>query len=236
MAASASALNQLVERDYDGRMRRTADRPLAARRRHPDAVLVGAMLAGVAGLAWLAVFVNLLASVIAAMTLASYVFVYTPLKRVTTLNTFVGAIPGALPPVIGYAAARNEVGIEAAILFAILFFWQLPHFLAISWMYREDYKGAGFKMLSGDDPGAAQTSRQAFLTSTALLPVALVPTILRMDGTLYFFGALVLGLFYCWRAWQFHRRRDDASARRLFFASIIYLPLLLGLMAYDAVR
>ncbi|MDE1171589.1 MAG: heme o synthase [Verrucomicrobium sp.] len=236
VAASASALNQLVEREHDSRMPRTADRPLAARRRRADTVLFGALVVGVLGLVELAVAVNLLSCLLAAVTLASYVLVYTPMKRTTTLNTFVGAIPGAIPPVIGYTAVENKLGLEAALLFAILFFWQLPHFLAIAWMYRAQYRDAGFKMLTADDPHGAQTGRQSFLTATALLPVALLPSLVRLAGPVYFWGALILGLFFCFKAWQFSRQPGDGRARQLFFTSIIYLPLLLGLMAYDAAR
>ncbi len=236
VAASASALNQLLEREYDRLMRRTAGRPLAARRWKPDEVLIGAAVAGIGGLVYLAWSVNLLASVLAAATLASYVFVYTPMKRTTSLNTLVGAIPGALPPVIGYAAVRQEIGVPAVVLFAIMFFWQLPHFLAIAWMYRVEYKDAGFKMMPGNDPTGIQTGRQAFLTAAALLPIGLLPTILGFAGRLYFIGAFILGLLLCWQAAQFQIKRTDLSARRLFLASIIYLPLLLGLLAYDAIR
>ena len=236
VAGSASALNQLLEREHDRLMRRTADRPLAARRWKPDAVLIGAALAGIGGLAYLALAVNLLASVLAAATLGSYVFIYTPMKRTTTLNTLVGAIPGALPPVIGYAAVREEIGVPAVVLFAIMFFWQLPHFLAIAWMYRVEYKDAGFKMMPGNDPTGVQTGRQAFLTAAALLPIGLLPTVLGFAGRLYFIGAFILGLLLCWQAYRFQVRPTDTTARRLFLASIIYLPLLLGLLAYDAIR
>jgi len=236
VAASASALNQLLEREHDRLMRRTANRPLAARRWKPDEVLIGAALTGIGGLIYLAWSVNLLASVLAAATLASYVFIYTPMKRTTTLNTLVGAIPGALPPVIGYAAVRQEIGVPAVVLFAIMFFWQLPHFLAIAWMYRVEYKDAGFKMMPGNDPTGVQTGRQAFLTAAALLPIGLLPTILGFAGRLYFIGAFILGLLLCWQAARFQHQPTDSTARRLFLASIIYLPLLLGLLAYDAIR
>jgi len=229
VAGSASALNQLLEREHDRLMRRTADRPLAARRWKPDAVLIGAALAGIGGLVYLA-------CVLAAATLGSYVFIYTPMKRTTTLNTLVGAIPGALPPVIGYAAVREEIGVPAVVLFAIMFFWQLPHFLAIAWMYRVEYKDAGFKMMPGNDPTGVQTGRQAFLTAAALLPIGLLPTVLGFAGRLYFIGAFILGLLLCWQAARFQHQPTDSTARRLFLASIIYLPLLLGLLAYDAIR
>jgi protoheme IX farnesyltransferase len=233
VAAAASALNQLLERDHDLLMRRTADRPLAARRRNPDVVLAGSIVAGIGGMVYLALMVNLLAAVLAALTLASYVFLYTPLKRITTLNTLVGAIPGALPPVIGYAGSTGRIGIEAVILFAIMFFWQLPHFLAIAWMYRVEYREAGFKMLSGDDPQGRRTARHALFNAAALLPIGLLPSVVGGAGTVYFIGAFLLGLSFCYKAWVFHQKRDDASARQLFFMSIFYLPLLLGLLAWD---
>ncbi len=182
---------------------------------------------------YLAVLVNLPAAVLAALTLASYVFLYTPLKRITTLNTLVGAIPGALPPVIGYAGATGRIGIEAVILFAILFFWQLPHFLAIAWMYRDEYRAAGFKMLSGDDPQGERTARHALFNAVALLPVSLLPSVVGLAGVGYFVGAFLLSLGFCYKAWLFLQKRDDASARQLFFMSIFYLPLLLGLLAWD---
>ena len=233
VAAAASALNQVLERDHDLLMRRTADRPLAARRRNPDVVLAGAIVVGVGGMVYLAVLVNLPAAVLAALTLASYVFLYTPLKRITTLNTLVGAIPGALPPVIGYAGATGRIGIEAVILFAILFFWQLPHFLAIAWMYRDEYRAAGFKMLSGDDPQGERTARHALFNAVALLPVSLLPSVVGLAGTGYFVGAFLLSLGFCYKAWLFLQKRDNPSARQLFFMSIFYLPLLLGLLAWD---
>ncbi len=236
VAGSASALNQFIERDLDGRMRRTATRPLPAGRRKPGEVLVWSLLAGIAGIAWLALFVNSLTAIIAALTLLSYVLVYTPMKTWSTLNTLVGAVPGALPPVIGFVAAREEVGPQAYALFAILFFWQIPHFLAIAWLYRDDYRNAGFKMITGDDPKGDKTSRHALLTAAALLPIGLLPTVFGIAGKAYFWGALVIGAGFCWAAWRFASRRDTASARALFWSSILYLPLILGLMAYDAVK
>ena len=175
LAAGASALNQLLERDYDARMRRTEDRPLPSGRMTPEAALIiGGVCAG-AGVIWLALAVNQLTAMLGALTLASYLFVYTPLKRLTTLNTAVGAIPGALPPLMGWTAARGEVTGEGWALFAILFFWQLPHFLAIAWMYREDYARAGFVMLPVADPTGARTGKQALSHTLGLLPVSLCP-------------------------------------------------------------
>ncbi|SDU17305.1 protoheme IX farnesyltransferase [Verrucomicrobium sp. GAS474] len=236
VAASASALNQVIERKHDARMARTASRPLPSGRRRVGEVFVGALLAGIGGTVWLALAVNVLSAVIAAATLLSYVLVYTPMKRHTTLNTLVGAIPGALPPVIGFTAARDEVGPQAYILFAILFLWQIPHFLAIAWLYRDEYRDAGFRMITGDDPQGEKTSRHSLYTAAALLPIGLLPTFFHIAGKPYFWGAVVIGGGYVWAGWRFFQRRDRASARVLFLASILYLPLLLGLMAYDAVK
>src|SRR5437899_4752751 len=161
VAGGASALNQLLERDYDSRMRRTQNRPLPSGRLQPQTVLIVGGMGTAIGLIYLAVTVNLLTSLLGAATWATYLFVYTPLKRVTWLNTAIGAIPGALPPLMGWTAARNELSIQGWTLFAILAFWQLPHFLAIAWMYREDYARAGFKMLPVIDPDGHRTGRQA---------------------------------------------------------------------------
>ena len=233
VAGGAAALNELVERDADALMHRTRDRPLPSGRMKPDtALLIGSGLATV-GLLYLYTTVNALASLLAALTLVSYVFVYTPLKRRTSLNTLVGAIPGALPPMIGWAAARGSLGSEAWALFAILFCWQMPHFLAIAWMYREDYARGGFVMLTHLDETGSATGRQAVNYSLALILVSLVPTLLGMVGIAYFLGAFLLGagLAVCAARMQFAPSRPHA--RQLFFASILYLPLLLGLLALD---
>lgn len=233
LAAGASALNQLLERDYDARMRRTQDRPLPSGRMTPEAaLLIGGVCAG-AGLIWLALAVNQLTAMLGALTLASYLFVYTPLKRLTTLNTAVGAIPGALPPLMGWTAARGEVTGEGWALFAILFFWQLPHFLAIAWMYREEYARAGFVMLPVADPTGARTGKQALSHTLGLLPVSLCPFLFGLAGPVYLAGALLLGAGFAWRAFQFSRERSLGGARRLFYASILYLPLLLSLMVIN---
>ena len=233
VAAGAGALNQLIERGPDALMHRTRERPLPAGRMSPDvALLIGAGLAA-GGLLYLFFLVNTLSSALAALTMASYVFVYTPLKRVTTLNTLVGAVPGALPPVIGWAAARGTVGVEAGALFAIMFCWQMPHFLAIAWMYREDYARGGFVMLTHQDEHGAATGRQAVNYSFALLLVSLTPSLLGIAGREYFLGAFLLGagMVYCAARMQLAPGRTQA--RQLFFASIIYLPLLLALLAWD---
>jgi len=233
LACGAAALNQYLERDFDALMERTADRPLPAGRIQPQMVVVLGGVISVAGLLWLAFGVNLLTAVLGAVTLISYLFIYTPLKRKTTLNTAIGAIPGALPPLMGWTAARGDLSIEGWALFAILFFWQLPHFLAIAWMYREDYAKGGFVMLPLVDRDGARTGRSAVSHTLGLLPVSLSPFVFQVSGALYLFGALLLGLVFLWCAMRFARQLDRLSARRLFFASILYLPLLLGLMVFD---
>jgi protoheme IX farnesyltransferase len=236
LACGAAALNQLCEREHDAKMRRTENRPLPSGRLQPETVLLFGGLCSVAGLVYLAFAVNLLTAAIGAVTLASYVFVYTPLKRVTWLNTAVGAVPGALPPLMGWTAARGELAGEGWALFAILFFWQIPHFLAIAWMYRDEYAKAGFVMLPSVDPDGFRTGRQAVSHTLGLLTVSLLPFLFRLAGPLYALGALVLGTLFLGCAWQFSRQLTRVRARALFFASILYLPLLLGLMVLDKVK
>lgn len=233
VAAGASALNQLWERDYDARMRRTCDRPLPSGRLQPATVLGIGCVTAMTGLAYLAAAVNPATSLLGALSLACYLFIYTPLKRVTWLNTLVGAFPGALPPLMGWTAARGEIGRAGLALFAIQVFWQLPHFLAIAWMYRDEYAKAGFKMLSVQDPTGERTSRHALGYTLALLPISLSPVWLGLAGSLYLVGALVLGLAFVGCAAQFARQLTLARARQLFYLSILYLPLLLGMMALD---
>ena len=233
LACGAAALNQYLERDFDALMDRTKDRPLPSGLILPQSVVVLGGVLSVAGLLWLAFGANLLTAVLGAVTLISYLFIYTPLKRKTTLNTAIGAIPGALPPLMGWTAARGDLSIEGWALFAILFFWQLPHFLAIAWMYREDYAKGGFVMLPLVDRDGTRTGRSAVSHTLGLLPVSLSPFVLHVSGALYLFGALALGLAFLWCAMRFAREMDRLSARRLFFASILYLPLLLGLMVFD---
>jgi heme o synthase len=236
LACGAAALNQLWERDYDARMRRTETRPLPSGRMQPQTVLIVGGVLSVLGMIYLSLWVNLLTAVLGVLTLGSYLFVYTPLKRVTWLNTAVGAVPGALPPLMGWTAARNEVTGEAWSLFCILFFWQIPHFLAIAWLYREEYAKAGFVMLPNVDPMGARTARQAVSHTLALLMVSLAPFVFRLAGSLYLVGALVLGGGFLLAAILFARSLDRPQARRLFFVSILYLPLLLGLMVFDKLK
>ena len=236
LACGAAALNQLIEREHDAKMRRTEGRPLPSGRLQPDTVLLFGGFSSMIGLIYLAFAVNLLTSLLGAITLVTYVFVYTPLKRVTWLNTTVGAIPGALPPLMGWTAATGELAGAGWALFAILFFWQIPHFLAIAWMYRDEYAKAGFVMLPGVDPTGERTAHQAVSHAMGLLIVSLCPVLFRVAGATYFVGALLIGLVFLAAAFAFARQLNAARARQLFFASIIYLPLLLGLMVFDKIK
>lgn len=236
VASGAAALNQLLEKDLDAKMRRTENRPLPSGQLQPETVLIFGGLASVLGLVYLAFAVNLLTSVLGAVTLTSYLFIYTPLKRITPLNTAIGAIPGALPPLMGWTAARNEVNADGWSLFAILFFWQLPHFLAIAWMYREDYAKAGFAMLPVVDPHGVRTGRQTVSHTLGLLSISLFPAVFGLVGWIYFVGAILLGVGFLCSAIRFSRTLTTACARQLFFVSIIYLPLLLGLMVLDKAK
>ena len=236
VASSAAALNQLLERDYDAKMRRTQNRPLPSGRLQPVTVMIFGGVCACAGLFYLALLVNLLTSVIGAISLISYLFVYTPLKRVTWLNTAVGAIPGGLPPLMGWTAARGELSAEGWALFAILAFWQVPHFFAIAWMYRDEYAKAGFKMLPVVDPQGQSTGRQAVCHTLGLLPISLCPFVFKLTGPVYLAGALVLGLTFLWFAIQFSRLLTLPRARQLFFISILYLPLLLIVMVLDKIK
>ncbi|PYR75895.1 MAG: protoheme IX farnesyltransferase [Acidobacteria bacterium] len=233
VAGGASALNQLLERDTDALMRRTRMRPLPDHRVQPREALVFGWALAAIGLLILAGTANLLAASVALATLLIYIGVYTPMKRLTSLATVVGAVPGALPPIIGWAAARDALSIEAWTLFGIVFLWQLPHFLAIAWMFRDDYTRAGFAMLPVLEPDGRSTARQALVYAAALVPVSLAPTLFRLTGALYFSGALILGVAFLWLTFRFARTRSMQDARRLFFGSIIYLPLVWILMIVD---
>jgi protoheme IX farnesyltransferase len=236
LASGAAALNQLIEREHDAKMRRTQDRPLPSGRLTPESVLIIGGACGMIGMIYLALTVNLVTAALGAATLGSYVFVYTPLKRITTLNTVIGAIPGGLPPLMGWTAARGEISGDGWSLFAILCFWQLPHFLAIAWMYKDEYAKAGFVMLPVVDHNGERTGRQALCHTLGLLPISLCPFIFHMVGPIYLAGAFLLGVSFVWCAFQFSRKLTLQRARILFFASIIYLPLLLSLMVIDKVR
>jgi protoheme IX farnesyltransferase len=217
-------------------MRRTASRPLPSGRLQPATVAVFGGACSVIGLVYLAALVNPLTSVVGAVTSISYLFIYTPLKRVTWLNTLIGAIPGALPPLMGWTASRNELSGEGWTLFAVLAFWQIPHFMAIAWLYREDYAKAGFVMLPNVDADGSRTGQQAIGNTLALFIVSLCPFLLRMNGPLYLVFALVLGAGYFWFAVRFARQLTVQRARQLFLVSIIYLPLLLTALVWDKVK
>jgi len=233
VGAGANALNQWAERDADALMRRTKSRPLPSGRLKPIEALVFGLVASGCGIAALTLWVNRLTALLALMILVSYVGIYTPLKRKTALCTLAGAIPGAMPPLIGWAAARGALSLEAWVLFAIVFFWQLPHFLAIAWLYRDDYARAGFQMLPVLDPDGTSTARQMVLYGLALLPTSLLPTMLGVAGPLYFAGALGVGVWFLMTTLLAARSRSHALANRLFLASVGYLPVVLVLMVVD---
>jgi protoheme IX farnesyltransferase len=226
-AAGAAALNQWWERRLDALMERTRTRPIPAGRMLPrDALIAGSLLA-VAGISYLTIKTNGLSAALAAITVAIYIFAYTPLKRISTANTLVGAIPGALPPMIGWAAASGRLDPGAWSLFAILFLWQMPHFFAIAWMYREDYARAGFQMVSRDDETGTRSASQSVFFCMALLLVGGIPAFLGVVNSAYLLVELVLNGLFIFVAMRFLRTQEMADARRLFLASIIYLPLLL---------
>ena len=234
-AGGSLALNQFLERDVDAKMQRTRLRPLPDGRLQPMDALVFGVSMTVAGLLYLALTINALSSLVAATIVASYLFLYTPLKRKTALCSIVGAVPGALPPVIGWAAATGGLAIEAWVLFAILFLWQLPHTLAIARLYREDYARAGIRLLPVIDPDGRSTGRQIVSNCLALLTVGLLPTVIGIAGSVYFLGALGLGIGQLACGCALALSRSTADARRLVFASLVYLPALLVLMALDKV-
>jgi protoheme IX farnesyltransferase len=235
VAAGGSALNQVFERRTDARMRRTANRPLPAGRVSAEqAAIFGAVMSGV-GLAYLLATVPPAATLAAGVTLISYVLIYTPLKTVTAWNTVIGAVPGALPPVIGWCAARGweDVG-GATALFLVLFVWQLPHFLAIAWMYRNDYAGAGLKMLPGTDPTGKRTAIVMVTTAAALIPVGFVALWVGLAGGVYAAGATLLGIQFLRKTLGFARDRSDRQAKRVLRASLLYLPGVFALLLLDS--
>lgn len=235
-SGGTAALNQYMERDVDRHMRRTEKRALPQDRLSPRNVLIYGLAVSVAGVAYLYLTVNLLTAAVAAFTVISYLLIYTPSKRVTWLSTLIGAVPGALPPVIGWAAVRNSLGLEAWLLFAIVFFWQMPHFLAIAWMYRNDYARAGFPMLPVIDADGTRTSRHILANCILLLAVSVTPTLMGLTGDLYLYGALAIGLGFLAFGIATAISRTNLSARRLLIASIIYHPILLALIMLDTVK
>ncbi|MDQ6808733.1 MAG: heme o synthase [Verrucomicrobiota bacterium] len=229
-AAGAAALNQWWERAFDALMHRTKQRPIPGGRMLPrDALRIGGALA-IAGVCYLAFAANLLSAALAAATIVVYILAYTPLKRISTANTLVGAIPGALPPMVGWAAARGSVEWPAWSLFAILFCWQMPHFFAIAWMYRDDYARAGFRMLSNSDVDGARSGRQSVLFAILLIFAACLPAALGLTSRKFLVAEAVLSVCFALLAFRFARHRRVPEARHLFFGSIVYLPLLLAIL------
>jgi protoheme IX farnesyltransferase len=233
LSSGIATLNQYMEKELDGLMRRTANRPLPSGKLLPwEALAFGVGLTVLAEM-YLAVLVNPLSAVLGLTVISGYLFGYTPLKTRTSLSTFVGAFPGAVPPLIGWASARGTVGVEAWVLFAILFLWQFPHFLAIAWMYREDYTRAGILMLPVVEPDGRVTGQQIVLYTVMLLPVSLLPTLLGTAGKIYFAGAIVLGLAFLCFSLRAAFSKSRQAARQLLLASVIYLPVLFIVMVLD---
>jgi protoheme IX farnesyltransferase len=233
LSSGIATLNQYMERDLDGLMRRTAGRPLPSGKLLPwEALAFGVGLTAAAEI-YLLVVVNPLSAVLGLTVIAGYLFAYTPLKTRTSLSTLVGAFPGAVPPLIGWTAARGTLSIEGWVLFAILFLWQFPHFLAIAWMYREDYSRAGILMLPVVEPDGRVTAQQIVVYTLMLIPVSLLPTILGMSGKVYFYGAVVLGLLFLYSSVRAAFSLSRQQARRLLLASVLYLPLLFILMVLN---
>ena len=233
IASGTAALNQWYEREADAKMRRTSARPLPSGRLTAGRALAFGIALAIAGFAELAWFVNLLSGVLGMATLISYLFLYTPLKQRSWLSTTVGAFPGAMPPMIGFAAASGSLTAEAWVLFAILFLWQFPHFYAIAWMYREDYARAGIRMLPVVEPDGHSTARQIVLCASLLIPVSLAPGLVGMSGKFYLLGALALGVWFLYSGIRAASERTLVRARGVLLVSVVYLPLLYGLMVLD---
>jgi protoheme IX farnesyltransferase len=232
-ASGTNALNQWVERDADKLMRRTANRPLPSGKLDSTSAAVFAWSIALIGMLHLALFVNVTTALVVAASLTSYVFVYTPLKRKTWLATLIGAVPGALPILAGWTASGRPVTAAAWALFAIMFAWQMPHFYALAWIYREDYGRAGFQMLTVIDRTGARTARHTLLFAAALIPISILPSLLGVVGKFYLVGALVLGLAFFALTTRMLRKPSERIAWRIFTGSIIYLPVLLLLMVVD---
>ena len=235
IASGTGTLNHWLEWRFDARMRRTAKRPVAAGRIAPSHAFLFGLLLSFAGAVYLAISANALSSVIALATLVSYLFIYTPLKRKTPLCVLVGALPGAAPPLIGWAAATGSLSRDAWILYAMVFLWQFPHVMAIAWMYRSDYERAGFAVLPPGERGANMMIWQMMAPLILLLPLSVAPVVVGGAGLRYLAAALLLGAWFVYRADQLVAQRSNAMARRLLFASIVYLPLLFAALIADQV-
>ncbi|HEX5412110.1 MAG TPA: heme o synthase [Terriglobia bacterium] len=236
VASGTGTLNQYIERKSDSFMRRTARRPLPAGRLNAVEALIFGLALAIGGGLLLWFEVNPLSSILALLTLTTYLLIYTPLKKRTALCTLIGAFPGAMPPLIGWAAARGSLDADSLVLYAILFLWQFPHFLAIAWMYREDYSRASLRMLPPQDLDGRLTSRQIIAFLVALVVVSMVPALIGQMGKIYLFGAAILGAYFLHHGVRLARTRSNALARRLVLASVLYLPLVFGLMMLDKVR
>ncbi len=233
-SGGASVLNQFMERDVDGLMRRTQNRPLPTGRISPNSAFAYGLIVSAIGVVYLAAWVNALSAGVGLFTVASYLLVYTPSKRVTWWSTLIGAVPGAMPPVLGWAAVRGDLGMGAGILFAIMFLWQIPHFLSIAWMYRSDYDRAGFPVLPVCDPSGGRTARHITSHCVALLFVSLAPTWMGLTGQIYFVGALIIGIAFLAFGIATAVYKTQLSAKRLLLASIVYHPILLALIMIDS--
>ncbi len=245
LGGGAGALNQYIEREYDAMMKRTERRPLPSGRLSPEKALIFGIVLAAGGILELTFFLNPLTGFLGALTFVTYIFLYTPLKRITPFSTIVGAIPGALPPMIGWTAARNSISAESWVLFAILFCWQIPHFLSLAWMYKKDYARAGFKMLTVDDDDGKKTSLQIIAFTVMLIPATLLSSYLGLTGLTFAIAATALGSIFLTVGYLFLRstyhpsdsthQRINLYARRMFFASLLYLPLLMIVMSMDKI-
>lgn len=235
VGASCGAFNQFLEKDIDAQMWRTMDRPIPSGRLNPTHAIIMGFATGIVGELVLLFFVNSVTAVLGALTVLFYIGIYTPSKRITSMSTLIGAIPGALPPLMGYTASHGTIEPEGLLLFAILFLWQVPHFLAIAWIYREDYARANLPILSVVDEEGANTAKQVILYAIVLIPLTLVPSLWGVTGHYYFLGAMALGLTYLLFGVHLAVRKTKFSAKRLFLVSIIYLPALSFLMVWDRV-
>jgi len=233
LASGLGTLNEFMERDLDLLMRRTADRPLPTHRLQPYEALWFGLTLTIGAELYLALFTNSLTSILGLTVVAGYLFAYTPLKTRSTFSTFVGAFPGAMPPVLGWTAARGHLDVTTLVLFAILFLWQFPHFLAIAWMYREDYGRAGICMLPVVEPDGRVTGQQIIAYTVMLVPVSLLPTVLGISGKIYFVAALILGLLFLASGIRAALSKSNQHARQLLMASVFYLPLLFGVMVLN---
>jgi protoheme IX farnesyltransferase len=233
VSSGVCVLNHYLERDYDARMARTADRPLPAGRLQPEKACILGLTMLAIGLVYLVGWVNIATALVGLATAIVYLVAYTPLKRMTVHNTVVGAVAGALPPVGGWTAAQGDLGLGALVLFSILFLWQFPHFYSIAWMYRDDYARGGFRMLAVEDPEGNRTAHQMVVYSLALLPCSLMPALMGLSGTLYFVVALLLSGLLVWSSLAFARERTVQRARYLLRATLVYLPVLWLMLVVD---